>query len=170
MEAEEEVGQFESGLKLHVTGLVVRNAALTVWPVLISPTKAVGLVECDDKGHLRSSIVMTESAGTEWGQRLHLLIAAVRQREISLPALRRNQWATATLSLPDLLSPAGKRVQVCVDSRDWTAHLRVDVQPELENTVAVPGGMQNLDVGLMLAEVFSRMFLGHTLHAREFNL
>ena len=66
------------------------------------------------------------------------------------------------LLLPDLLGEKGEKIRVSIDRQTWNAKLDVDMQPELSKQQLIPPSLRDLGVGQLLAEMTSRIFLGHS--------
>lgn len=134
-----------------------------IFPVLLSARDVRGTVYWDetDPGF---SIVGAESDGeTPWGRRLLLVWCATGpQNTAQFPFLAADQWRAAVLSLPDFMGEKKDTVRVTVDARSWLATLEVTAQPNMNVEQEIPLELRRLDVGTVLAEVTSRLLLGHT--------
>jgi hypothetical protein len=81
--------------------------------------------------------------------------------------LQAGEWSTAKLTLQDWLGTPEETIQLRISQPDWSASLEVTCQPELQSTQQIPLELRLFDVGTILLEMTSRMFLGHTWLTQE---
>lgn len=169
MQAEQ--GQMDTALEEISLSIECRGGTqntATISPVFLSPKCVRGTVNWDESDP-SFSILSAESDGeTAWGQRLLLVWAAAGSHNASeFPFIAADRWSLAVLSLPDLFGEKGDIVRVTVDARNWRVALEVTCQPSMNTEQQVPAEFRHLDVGIVMAEMTSRLLLGHTWQTQE---
>lgn len=157
---EAETDPFEAPLQLEMTSRSGKTLVATIGRLSFSHNAVEGFVRWSEGSDIPAGIVRAQGRGTAWGQRLALVSAAACSAEGQQSSL--GAWAEATLLLPDLLGEKGEKIRVSIDLQSWTVKLQVDMQPELSKWQEIPPTLRELRIGPLLAEMTSRIFLGHS--------
>ena len=155
-----EIDPFEAPLQLEVTRRGGKTLAASISQLSFSHNAVEGFVRWTGESDSPPVTVRAKGRGTAWGQRLALVSAVACSTKAHETG--QDEWAEASLLLPDLLGEKGEKIRVSIHRQSWTAKLQVDLQSELSKEQLIPPSLRDLDVGPLLAEMTSRIFLGHS--------
>ena len=122
-----------------------------------------GSIECIDSPARVNAVGAGCKNQTACCQRLLLVWSAVGPSGAAKSDfLLTEEWSTANLTLQYLLREPSDAVQVTLSKSGCTAALEFTSQPELHKVQQIPFDLLQFEVGAVLVEMTSRIFLGHT--------